>query len=230
MSQRLTVEELRGLAPAIAPSMLKCDFADLAAEFQALEEASAPVYHWDVMDGHFVPNLSYGAMVIAPCRKLSSAPFEAHLMVSDPARYVREYLDAGCEIVTIHIEAVPDPRPLLDQIRDAGALAGICFNPATPVEALAPAVGHADVVLTMSVNPGFGGQAFMPEVLPKVKALRDVFGAEPVLSIDGGIGMETIADAAAAGVELFVAGSSVFNEPSYPEAVKALAAKASTSN
>lgn len=222
MSQRLTVEELRGLAPAIAPSMLKCDFADLTAEFEALEAASAPVYHWDVMDGHFVPNLSYGAMVIAPCRKLSSAPFEAHLMVSDPAAYVDEYLNAGCDIVTIHIEAVPDPRPLLDRIRDAGALAGICFNPGTAVETLEPAVGHADVVLTMSVNPGFGGQAFMPEVLPKVVAARELFGSDVVLSIDGGVALDTIGQCANAGVELFVAGSSVFNFDDYGVAIRDL--------
>lgn len=226
MAQRLTVDELRGLAPAIAPSMLKCDFADLRSEFAALEAASAPVYHWDVMDGHFVPNLSYGAMVIAPCRKLSSAPFEAHLMVSDPAAYVGEYLDAGCEIVTFHIEAVPDPRKLLDQIRDAGALAGICFNPGTAVEALKPAVGHADVVLTMSVNPGFGGQAFMPEVLPKIKAARELFGNDVVLSIDGGIGLNTIAEASTSGIELFVAGSSVFGEDCYRTAISELATAA----
>lgn len=223
MSQRLTVEELRALAPAIAPSMLKCDFADLTAEFKALEAASAPVYHWDVMDGHFVPNLSYGAMVIAPCRKLSDAPFEAHLMVSDPAPYVREYLAAGCEVVTIHIEAVPDPRALLDEIRDAGALAGICFNPGTSVEALRPAVGHADVVLTMSVNPGFGGQAFMPEVLPKVVAARELFGPDVVLSIDGGVALDTISACSEAGVELFVAGSSVFGEADYSLAIRELA-------
>lgn len=223
MAQRITVEQLRALAPAIAPSMLKCDFADMKAEFEALEAASAPVYHWDVMDGHFVPNLSYGAMVIAPCRKYSAAPFEAHLMVSDPASYVQEYLDAGCEVVTFHIEAVPDPRALLDQIRDAGALAGICFNPDTPTTALQPAVGHADVVLTMSVNPGFGGQSFMPEVLPKVEAARAMFGPDVVLSIDGGVAMETIGRCAAAGVELFVAGSSVFERSSYTAAIADLA-------
>ena len=217
------------------PSMLKCDFADLAGEITALDAAEAPIYHWDVMDGHFVPNLSYGAMVIADARKHTDAPFEAHLMVSDPAAYVDEYLAAGCDLITFHIEAVPRPADLLDRIRGAGALAGIAMNPDTPVSALEPAVGHADVVLTMSVNPGFGGQSFMSEVLPKVAEAIRLFGPEVVQSIDGGIAGGTIGRAAAAGCELFVVGSGIFADredrrDTYGQAIASLAKEAAAAS
>ena len=207
---RLTPQTLRDLAPAVMPSMLKCDFADLAGEIDALDPHTG-VYHWDVMDGAFVPNLSYGAMVIADARRRTDRPFEAHLMIADPAQYVGEYLDAGCDLVTFHIEAVPEPADLLDHIRSKGALAGIAMNPGTPVSALTPAVGHADVVLTMSVNPGFGGQAFMPETLPKVAEAIELFGPDVAMSIDGGIAGGTIGRAAEAGCTMFVVGSGIFS-------------------
>jgi ribulose-phosphate 3-epimerase len=214
--------------PAIAPSMLKCDFGNLAREVVMLEEAQAPLLHLDVMDGHFVPNLSYGPMVIKRLREYTQLPFDAHLMISDPAKYLGEYVKAGCQSITFHIEAVPDPVPLLRRIREAGCGAGISLNPDTPVTAIRGAVGECDLVLVMSVQPGFGGQAFIPAALEKVRQVRDLFGPETLIEIDGGIGPETIGPAAAAGAQVFVCGSSVFDEPDYKTAISNLRQIAAT--
>jgi len=206
-------------APIIAPSMLKCDFADLANEVTRLEQGGAQVLHWDVMDGHFVPNLSYGAMLIERVRPRTELFFDAHLMISDPTRYVESYLPAGCDAITFHIEAVPEPVELLRRIRQAGCWAGLALNPHTPAESVLAFLGEVDLLLVMSVQPGFGGQKFMPEVLPKARLLRAQLPATACLSIDGGIGLQTIGPAAEAGVQLFVAGSSVFDEPDYGRAI-----------
>jgi ribulose-phosphate 3-epimerase len=208
--------------PVIAPSMLKCDFGDLRTEIAALAKAKAEVLHWDVMDGHFVPNLSYGAMVIAATRPLTEMFFDAHLMISEPERYLDDYIAAGCDAITVHIEAVPDPGAILKRIRSAGLLAGLTFNPKTPVSALTPYLAGCDLVLTMSVQPGFGGQKFIPEVLPKIRELKGRVSPETILSIDGGIGLKTIGESYAAGARLFVAGSSVFDESDYGAAVAGL--------
>lgn len=226
MTQRSRLAALAAGQPLIAPSMLKCDFADLSGELRRLDAASAPVIHWDVMDGHFVPNLSYGAMVIRSARPHTQAFFDAHLMVSDPERYLEDYLQAGCDAITVHIEAVPDPTRLLGRIRDAGRAAGLAINPATPIEAVVPFLEACDLVLVMSVQPGFGGQKFMPEVLPKLQHLKAIVSPETVLSIDGGIASPTISSAAQAGARLFVAGSSVFDEADYGPAIANLAALA----
>jgi ribulose-phosphate 3-epimerase len=178
--------------------------------------------HWDVMDGHFVPNLSYGAMVIQRIRERTNAFFDAHLMISDPEKYLDDYLKAGCDALTIHIEAVPQPTELLRQIRSAGRKAGLALNPGTPVAAVEPFLQDCDLVLVMSVEPGFGGQKFMPQVLPKVKQLKALVSNETLLSIDGGIGTDTIAAAAAAGSHVFVAGSAIFDEPDYTSAIRNL--------
>lgn len=214
--------------PAIAPSMLKVDFADLATEVQRLEAANARLLHWDVMDGSFVPNLSYGAMLIASVRKRTSLFFDAHLMISDPAKYVDEYLAAGCDAVTIHIEAAPEPGNILKRIRERGAHAGLAINPHTPLSLLEPWLDHCDLVLVMSVQPGFGGQKFMPEVLDKVRTLRSQLAPDVRLSIDGGIGLTTIAAASAAGARLFVAGSAVFDVSDYAVAMRQLEQLASS--
>lgn len=203
----------------IAPSMLKCDFANLHREIALLESAGAPVLHLDVMDGHFVPNLSYGAMVIAPLRDLTPLPLDAHLMIAEPARYLDEYIEAGCDWITVHIETLDEPATVLRRIREAGRLAGISLNPGTPVEALAPVVGEVDLVLVMSVEPGFGGQKFQPQSLDRVRQVRDLFGQEVIISIDGGIGPKTAPAAAEAGAEVFVAGSAIFDSPSYEDAI-----------
>ncbi len=210
---------LRDHRPAIAPSMLKCDFGNLHRELELLDAASAPVLHLDVMDAHFVPNLSYGPMVIEKMRPLTTTPFDAHLMVSEPARYLDEYVRAGCEAITFHIEAVPDPVDLLREIRERDVVAGLAVNPETPFSAVEPFLSECDLFLVMSVHPGFGGQKFIPDVLSKVSQARTQCGSDLIISIDGGVGKSTIEACARAGTDVFVAGSSVFDEPDYSAAV-----------
>ena len=209
-------------APIIAPSMLKCDYGNLRSEIERLEAANVRWLHWDVMDGHFVPNLSYGAMLIRSLRPCTKLFFDAHLMIADPGKYLDDFLQAGCDAITIHIEAVPEPTPLLRRIREAGRLAGLAINPGTPIARVEPFLSECDLVLLMSVEPGFGGQKFMPEVLEKARQLKPILAPGTLLSIDGGIGADTIASAAAAGCEVFVAGSAVFDEADYTSAVQNL--------
>ena len=211
--------ELRPELPLIAPSMLKCDFGNLEGEIRRLEDAGAKSLHLDVMDGHFVPNLSYGPMVIERIRERTDLVLDAHLMISDPDKYLNEFVDAGCDWITVHLEAVPEPQSILRKIRDAGKLAGIAINPKTPVESIASLRDIADLVLVMSVEPGFGGQAFIPDSLEKVAAIRGMFPHETLISIDGGIGPQTISAAAAAGTNVFVAGSSIFDRDDYSAAI-----------
>ncbi len=209
-------------APLIAPSMLKCDYGNLRSEIERLEAANVRWLHWDVMDGHFVPNLSYGAMLIRSLRPCTKLFFDAHLMIADPGKYLDDYLQAGCDGITIHIEAVPEPAPLLRRIRSAGRLAGLAINPGTPIESVEPFLSDCDLVLLMSVEPGFGGQRFKPEVLEKSRQLKPILAPGTLLSIDGGIGTDTIASAAAAGCGVFVAGSAIFDEADYTSAVQNL--------
>lgn len=229
MSREAALSSIRLARPAIAPSMLKCDFGNLHREIELLESAGAPVLHLDVMDGHFVPNLSYGAMVIKRMRELTKLPFDAHLMISDPAKYLDDYIDAGCELITFHLEAVPEPVELLKRIRSADSAAGLAINPGTPVEKLKPFVEYCDLVLIMSVEPGFGGQKFMPVALDKLKAVRQMVTEDTIVSVDGGIGLSTIRETAAAGASLFVAGSSIFDTPDYTQAIAELHELASVS-
>lgn len=222
MDRDQLLNDLLDKAPLIAPSMLKCDFANLGPQTRRLDEVGTEIFHWDVMDGHFVPNLSYGAMVIKAVREATGKPFDAHLMISDPAKYLDDFIDAGCDAITFHIEAVPEPKPLLERIRNAGALAGLALNPDTPVETILPHVEHCDLVLVMSVNPGFGGQKFMPIALEKIQALKQACGSETLLSVDGGIAADTIPLVAEAGANLFVCGSSIFNEVDFGHAMNNL--------
>jgi ribulose-phosphate 3-epimerase len=225
MSRQAVLEYLRQRLPLIAPSMLKCDFGNLQREVALLERAGAEVLHLDVMDGHFVPNLTYGSVVIEGLRKLTSVPFDAHLMLSEPGTYIDDFVAAGCQSLTVHIEAVPEPVPLLNRIRELNCVSGIALNPDTPVSAIRSALPESDMVLVMSVPPGFGGQSFRRESLSKVAEIRSRF-PDMLIGIDGGIGPETIGEASAAGADLFVVGSSIFGEPDYGTAISSLRALA----
>lgn len=216
------LSRLRAQRPAIAPSMLKCDFGNLHRELELLTAAEAPLLHLDVMDGNFVPNLSYGPMVIERMRTRTELPFDAHLMISDPAKYLDEYIRVGCDAITFHLEAVPEPVGLLRDIRRKGVVAGLAINPETPFSAAEPFLRECDLFLVMSVRPGFGGQKFIPEVLSKVSQARTAGGPDLIISIDGGVGKSTIGACAEAGVDVFVAGSSVFDEPDYKSAIAEL--------
>jgi ribulose-phosphate 3-epimerase len=208
--------------PFVTPSLLNCDFARMADELEALKRAGAVAVHLDVMDGHFVPNLSYGAPVIRDWRPHSDFPFDTHLMISEPARYLDDFIHAGCDVIIFHIEAVPEPVPLLRRIRAAGCEAALSLNPPTPLAAIEPFLDEVDAVLVMSVMPGFGGQKFEAAVLDKVRALR---AARPGLrvSIDGGINPSTAGAAVKAGAVQLVAGSAVFrNDGNYAAALDEL--------
>jgi ribulose-phosphate 3-epimerase len=213
-SRQAVLERLAQSIPLIAPSMLKCDFGNLHREIELLESANAPMLHWDVMDGHFVPNLTYGPVLIESVRQMTKLPFEAHLMISDPARYADDYIKAGVNLLTFHLEAVPEPRPLIEKIHSKGAAAGLAINPKTPVESLEPLLDAADLFLVMSVEPGFGGQKFIPSALDKLRWLRSRVPKTTLLSVDGGIEHETIAETAAAGSTVFVVGSAIFDKKS----------------
>lgn len=206
--------------------MLKCDFGNLQREVALLERAEARLLHWDVMDGHFVGNLSYGPVVIERLRPLTDLFFDAHLMISEPGRYLDAFLGAGCDAVTFHVEAEPDACPLLRRIRTGGALAGLALNPGTPVERIVPFLDDCDLVLVMSVEPGFGGQQFIPAALEKLRQLRPLMRAGTRLAVDGGVDLRTIGASAAAGADLFVVGSAIFDAADYTVAMRELSAAA----
>jgi ribulose-phosphate 3-epimerase len=196
--------------PLIVPSVLPADFARLAEEVGALADAGVDRIQWDVMDGSFVPNLTFGPDVIAAARAHTDVPFEAHLMVVEPDRFLGEYVDAGCELVIVHAEACTHLHRTLARIRELGARSGVALNPHTPAETVAHVLDETDLVLAMTVNPGFGGQAYLPAVEPKIATLRrmiDASGLAVELEVDGGITDETIGGAAAAGADVFISGS-----------------------
>jgi ribulose-phosphate 3-epimerase len=200
----------------IAPSILSADFTRLGEEIQAVEAAGADWIHVDVMDGHFVPNLSMGPAVLEACRRATRLPLDVHLMVEEPERMIGLFADAGADSLTVHVEATPNLHRMMQSIHALGLRAGVSLNPGTPVETLTEVVGLADLVLVMSVNPGYSGQTFIRSVLPKVRVLREWhrqgrFSGR--IEIDGGIGPETIRAAAEAGADVFVASNAVFKHP-----------------
>lgn len=202
----------------VAPSLLSADFSRLEAELSAIETAGAQILHLDVMDGHFVPNISFGVPVIASLRKCTGLFFDVHLMISEPQTHAQAFVDAGCDHLTFHIEAVDEPAAVVDHIRRLGVSVGVSLNPTTPVSTIEGILEALDLVLVMSVWPGFSGQTFIRGVLTKVEELRARIGEHQRLEIDGGIDPETIGLAARAGADTFVAGSAIFGSPEPPRA------------
>lgn len=209
----------------IAPSILSADFSRLAEAIRAVEEGGARVLHVDVMDGHFVPNITIGLPVVKSLRKATKMTIDTHLMITEPSRYAVQFVEAGADMVSIHIEADAHIHRTLSAIREAGGKAGIAINPGTPLSSLEEALPFADFVLIMSVNPGFGGQKFIPTCLEKVRRLKrmiDDRGLDTRIEIDGGIDESNIAKIASAGAEIIVAGSAVFGKGNASEAVRTL--------
>jgi ribulose-phosphate 3-epimerase len=209
----------------IAPSILSADFTKLGQQIAIVEGAGASLLHVDVMDGRFVPNITVGLPVVKAISRATQLPIDAHLMIVEPGRYAEQFVKAGAQMVSIHIEADPHAHRTLSAIRAAGAQAGIAVNPATPLSVLDEALKFADYVLLMSVNPGFGGQEFIPESLDKVRRLRkmiDERGLKARIEIDGGIDAENIAEVASAGAEIIVSGSAIFGAPDPAVALREL--------
>ncbi len=204
--------QLRLAAPAIAPSILLCDYAYLAQEIAALEQAGAKLLHIDVMDGHFVPNFTYGMTIVEAARRSTTLPLDVHLMMEQPGRYLRQFREAGADVITVHEEVCRDQSELADlvaTIRDLGALAGVAINPPTPLTKIENVAADCDLILCMSVMPGFGGQAFDPVALDKLAELKARDNVDALLEIDGGVNAATIASCTAAGTDLLVVGSAI---------------------
>ena len=207
----------------IAPSILAANFASLGEEIRAVEQGGAKMLHVDVMDGHFVPNISIGVPVVASLRKATHLQLDVHLMIAEPARYVEAFANAGADMISVHQEATPHLDRVLGQIRESGCQAGAVINPATPVEMLVEILGKVDFVLVMSVNPGFGGQKFIPGTLKKIrylKELRERQGLRFGIEVDGGVGPDNVTDLVRAGADILVAGTSVFQSGDAAAAVR----------
>jgi ribulose-phosphate 3-epimerase len=212
----------------IAPSILSADFAKLGEEIRAIEEGGATIVHFDVMDGRFVPNITIGLPVLKSIRKATKLKIDAHLMIEEPGRYAVQFVENGADMVSVHVEADPHLHRTLASIREAGALAGIVINPATSLFAIEEALPFADFVLVMSVNPGFGGQKFIPTSIEKVRKLKALIAKRNLatkIEVDGGIDTTNIEELARAGVDIFVAGSAVFGAGNPTAAVKELKEK-----
>jgi ribulose-phosphate 3-epimerase len=213
----------------LAPSILSADFTRLGDQLATVEQAGADIIHVDVMDGHFVPNLTIGPFIVEAVRRATQLPIDAHLMIEDPDKYIGAFAKAGANMISVHPEATYHLHRTLNYIRQAGCQAGVVLNPATPLSALEEILNEADYVLVMSVNPGFGGQKFISSALDKLRRLRDLIQLHRVpvrIEIDGGIVVENAAQAVAAGAEILVAGSAIFGQPDPGAALRELRAAA----
>jgi ribulose-phosphate 3-epimerase len=213
----------------IAPSILAADFANLGSAIRLVESAGAEVIHVDVMDGHFVPNITMGPPVVASIRKVTSLPLDVHLMIEDPDAYVQSFIDVGADWVSVHVETCPHLDRTLQLIRSLGAKPGVVLNPATSLSTLDEVLRIVDHVLVMTVNPGFGGQRFLPYTLEKVQRLRKVIqhkGLSAKIEVDGGVGLENVPDLVKSGANILVVGSQIFGDPDPAAAVKKLKALA----
>ena len=218
-----SLEAIRNAVPAILPSLLLCDFGDLKSEVARLVNAQIDVLHLDVMDGHFVPNLTYGMPIVEGLRRHTDLPLDVHLMISDPLEYAKPMADAGADLLTFHIEAVhpEEAAETAQRIRELGVGVGVALNPETPLSTLARCLPMVDMALVMSVEAGFGGQEFNPIALEKLRAIREQY-PDLLLEIDGGIDTSTIEPARQAGCDLFVVGSAIFRQDDYGRAIGAL--------
>jgi len=206
----------------IAPSILSADFNRLGEEVHAVEADGADWIHADVMDGHFVPNITFGPLVVAAVRKITRLPIDVHLMIESPDRYIQSFAEAGADWISVQVETCPHLNRAVQQIKEAGAKAGVVLNPSTPLSALDWVLEYADYVLIMSVNPGFGGQTFIGNSLEKIRRLRrmiDELGVSTLIEVDGGIKENNIGEVAAAGANVFVAGSAIFGQKDYRQVI-----------
>jgi ribulose-phosphate 3-epimerase len=206
----------------IAPSILSADFTRLGEEIKAVETAGADWIHIDVMDGHFVPNITIGPLVVKAARQATDLPLDVHLMIEKPEQYIQAFADAGSDLISVQVETCVHLNRTIQMIKEAGAKAGVVLNPSTPLSTLDWEIENVYHVMLMSVNPGFGGQKFIPSCLDKIRALRkkiDQHKLETHIEIDGGVNDSTIADISAAGADIFVAGSAIFNSPDYTKAI-----------
>ncbi len=206
----------------MAPSILSADFSRLGEEIRAVENAGADIIHIDVMDGHFVPNITIGPLVVASVRKITDLPLDVHLMIEDADRYIDDFAKAGADWITVHVEACPHLHRTVSRIKELGKKAGAVLNPATPLGTLDEILADVDLVMLMSVNPGFGGQSFIRSSLNKIKTLKNMIedrGLEVGIEVDGGVSPVTIKDVAGAGANIFVAGSAVFGQQDYAKEI-----------
>jgi len=209
----------------IAPSILSADFSRLADEVRAVEKAGADVIHVDVMDGHFVPNITIGPLVVQGLRKLTSLPLDIHLMIENPERYVEVFAQAGSDWITIHAEVCPNLKRMIGKVRQLNVRPGIVLKPATPLKTLFPVLDEIDLVLIMSVNPGFGGQSFIPATLKKIERLRKIVDQSRYsmeIEVDGGVKVENIRQVSMAGGDIFVVGTGIFKTENYEETMRKL--------
>ena len=209
----------------ISPSILASDFSNLESEISAMKQAGAELIHVDVMDGHFVPNITIGIPVVTSLRKKTDLVLDVHLMISDPLTYAPQFADAGADIVVFHVESDSNPQAVIDAVKAKGKKVGISVKPKTPAESVFPYLSQVDMVLVMTVEPGFGGQKFMADMCPKILAIRNEcarIGVSPDLEVDGGIDCNTIGQTVRAGANVFVAGSALIGKPDYTAAVASL--------